>query len=248
MQRKLTLSLIVALVALIISLPTSLFYISNQKQQINELEEQVKKNNTNILLIGSSVTKGVGASTPEKSWPGLLYTFISKENPDINFINLGVNGYTTQNIISNSLKITENFNSQNLTPNVIIFEISSINDFNNLSYKESEKNIETILNRLNKQFPKAKIYTMPPNNVTIYENKLNKDGLSYSQYISKLEKFIESKNYTFLNYWDTYEKEAAKHQLSLEETLNKDGMHPNNKGYTIWFNSIKNEFRYLQSF
>ncbi|MCM3652954.1 SGNH/GDSL hydrolase family protein [Metabacillus litoralis] len=248
MQRKLTLSLIVALVALIISLPTSLFYISNQKQQIQELEEQVNKNNPNILLIGSSVTKGLGASAPEKSWAGLLYTFLSKENPDINFINLGVNGYTTQHVISNTLRITENFNSQNLTPDVIIFEISSINDFKNLSYKESEKNIATILSRLNKQFPKAKIYTMPPNNVTIYENKVNTDGLSYSEYISKLGKFIESKNYTFINYWDTYEKEAAKHQLSLKDTLNKDGMHPNNKGYTIWFNSIKNEFRYLQSF
>lgn len=237
----------IILVLLILS-SVSWYNVNNQQQEISMLQEKIRlaEEKTNLLLIGSSVTQGLGATSPEKSWSGLLYSFLTTNNKNINVINLGVNGYTTQSVINNTLKITGNLNSLDLTPDVIIFEICSINDFAKISYSESEKNINTILKRLKDQFPKSKIILMPSNNVTVYADQVNKDGLTYQQFVDMLESYIKSQKYTYIDFWDKYNETMGEHGLSLNETLSNDGKHPNNKGYTIWFNSIKDHFRYLQ--
>ena len=244
--------LIVIVTSLIILfLFTAVFQLQVQKgttSTLNALKKEnkptVKENRKVILLLGSSVTKGVGASTPQKSWAGLLNTSLSKKESDLAFRNLGVSGYTTKDIINRSLRITSNLNTENLTPNVILFETCLINDFVKLNSLQSKQNIERAMLRLQNQFPNAEIYLMPPNDVTVFTNRVNSEGLLYQDYVRNVGSFIQAKGWNYLDFWGEFEKDYTMKGLTLKDTLAPDGKHPNDVGYEIWYQSIKDKINW----
>lgn len=207
-----------------------------QNKKVNPHSTWLGKKKPTVVLLGSSVTEGVGASTNQKSWVGLMNSFFLRTNPDLTFDNLGVPGYTTQDIIRSTLTITRNLN-----PDVILFENCLINDFRkNFTTIQSEKNIGYIVTTLKNEFPKARIIIMPPNEV-LYRNK-NKEGLYYQQYVTKVGEYIKYNGWGYIDFWNTYNNTLKEKGLTLEQTLNPDKTHPNDIGYSIWFNSIKSYF------
>jgi lysophospholipase L1-like esterase len=240
---------------LVLFLFTALFQLQMQKKTMETLSEtkepvmkieansEIKGQNTAdrkvVVLLGSSVTQGMGASEPEKSWAGLLNAHLSEQEPDIIFLNLGVGGFTTKDIVKSSLKITANLNAENLTPDIIIFENCLINDFLNLPISETKKNIQTAVLRLSNQFPKAQIYLTPPNDVNVYSNRVNAEGYSYQDYVKEIGDYSTNQDWNYINFWESFESEAAKRNVDLEDTLGEDGKHPNDTGYDIWFEVIK---------
>ncbi|MEH7492840.1 SGNH/GDSL hydrolase family protein [Neobacillus niacini] len=207
----------------------------------SETKDQSTEDRRVVLLIGSSVTQGAGASAPQKSWAGLLNAHLSEQHPDLIFLNLGVGGYTTQDIVNSSLKITSNLIAENLTPDIIIFENCLINDFQQLTLIQSMKNIKTVVSKLGVQFPEAKIYVIPPNDVTVYTNRLSAEGLSYQDYVKEVGEYINTQDWNYVNFWKIFEKEVAKRKVTLEDTLVEDGKHPNDTGYDIWFEALKKQ-------
>jgi lysophospholipase L1-like esterase len=254
-MKKIVVINVISLLALFLF--TALFQLQVQKKTLETLEtlSEVKEpdmkieansikgqNTTNrkvVVLLGSSVTQGMGASEPKKSWAGLLNAHLSELEPDVIFLNLGVGGFTTQDIVKSSLKITANLNAENLTPDIIIFENCLINDFLKLSTSDTKKNIQTAVLRLRNQFPKAQIYLTPPNDVTIYSNKVNAEGYSYQDYVKEIGDYSTDQDWNYINFWESFESAAAKRNVDLEGTLGKDGKHPNDTGYDIWFEALK---------
>jgi lysophospholipase L1-like esterase len=252
-MKKIVVINVISLLALFLF--TALFQLQVQKKTLETLSEvkepdmktkansEIKGQNTTnrkvVVLLGSSVTQGMGASKPEKSWAGLLNDHLSEQDPDVIFLNLGVGGFTTQDIVKSSLKITANLNAENLTPDIIIFENCLINDFLKLSTSDTKKNIQTAVLRLRNQFPKAQIYLTPPNDVTIYSNKVNAEGNSYQDYVKEIGDYSTNQDWDYINFWEAFESEAAKRNVDLEDTLGQDGKHPNDTGYDIWFEALK---------
>jgi lysophospholipase L1-like esterase len=252
-MKKVVVIQVISLVVL--CLFTAIFQIQLQKKTVDTLTElketemkteaktetkdQFRTDRKVVVLLGSSVTQGMGASEPQKSWAGLLNEYLLKQEPDVIFLNLGVGGFTTKDIVKSSLKITANLNAENLTPDIIIFENCLINDFLNLSTSETKKNIQAAVTRLRNQFPKAQIYLTPPNNVTVYSNRVNAEGFSYQDYVKEIGDYSTTKDWNYINFWDTFESDAAKRNVDLEDTLGHDGKHPNDTGYDIWFEALK---------
>ncbi|MGG4508222.1 SGNH/GDSL hydrolase family protein [Heyndrickxia sporothermodurans] len=251
MKKKIIIINVVALI--ILCLFTTIFQLQTQRNKtdkINELKKESKEKLENrkvILLLGSSVTQGLGASLPQNSWAGLLNTYLTSKNPGLVFLNLGVGGYTTLDIVNSSLRITSNLNSENLNPDIIIFETCLINDFIKLNSSQSKRNIAITVFRLQKQFPNAKIYLIPPNNVTVYNGKVNSEGMSYQEYVKNIGFFISAKGWNYIDFWSLYENEYKQRGQTLRDTLGKDGKHPNNIGYKIWFRALTKEIKFNDS-
>lgn len=250
---------------LLLFLFTTLFQLQMHKntlEAISQLEEPVTKTTKSepksetkvkstedrkvVLLLGSSVTQGAGASSPQKSWAGLLNAHLSGQQSDIIFLNLGVGGYTTKDTVNSSLKITSNFSAQELAPDIIIFENCLINDFQILTSAESKKNIKTVVSKLQLQFPEAKIYITPPNNVTVYSSRVSADGLTYQEYVQEVGNYIVTQKWNYVDFWETFESKASERKISLEDTLTEDGKHPNDTGYDIWFESLVNQIDFKE--
>jgi lysophospholipase L1-like esterase len=212
----------------------------------SETKGQSTEDRKVVLLLGSSVTQGAGASSPQKSWAGLLNAHLSEQQSDLIFLNLGVGGYTTKDIVNSSLKITSNLSAQELTPDIIIFENCLINDFRLLTTTESKKNIKTVVSKLQLQFPEAKIYVTPPNDVTVYSSRLSADGLSYQDYVQEVGDYMDTQKWNYVDFWETFESKASKRNVSLEDTLAQDGKHPNDTGYDIWFESLLDQIDFME--
>ncbi|MFT8323139.1 MAG: SGNH/GDSL hydrolase family protein [Bacillus sp. (in: firmicutes)] len=237
---------------LVVSIFNSYYFI-NKFQKQNELIYQIKENALNenkysaentwlgkkdptVVLMGSSVTRGLGASSPDKTWSGLLKSFFQKTNPDLNFINLGVDGFKTTDLLNISLQIISNLN-----PDVILIETCLINDFSMYTVSESTQNIETIVSKLKLAFPNVRIYLMPPN-IIVHKNVRNSEGLLFNEYVSKVGDYIKLKGWNYIDFWNDYEKGYSSIGLTLEQTLIQDQIHPNDLGYELWFNAIRRNF------
>ena len=105
---------------------------ARELMESQKIEEQKKAKNTwlgklepSVVLIGSSVTYGTGASDYSKSWAGQLEAFFKKTNEDVTVRNLAVGGYTTDDVIKKG--VLQSAISQK--PDVIIFETCLLNDY-----------------------------------------------------------------------------------------------------------------------
>ena len=56
------------------------------------------------------------------------------------------------------------------------------------------------------------------------------------------QKHIKEKGWHYIDTYSAYQNFLIQKNLQLKETLNIDGIHPNNTGYMIWFEILKAEF------
>lgn len=216
-------------------------YENEKEASSKEKEELIKttwlgKNKPRIYIIGSSVAAGAGASDPNKtSWAGLLYASFKETNPDIEFSNLAVGGYSTSDILENNIldKIKN--------PDVVIFETSLLNNFKKVTITESNSQIEEIYTVIREKYPETKIILMPPNLTNEVDSTMDSEGNTLREYVDASKAFIENKDWEYIDYWSNYEQKISEANLNIEDTLS-DGIHPNDTGYEIWFDSIKGYF------
>lgn len=83
------------------------------------------KQSPNVVLIGSSITLGKGATSYEKSWAGLLGEHFRNTNSDVSIANFAVSGFSTADVLRSGTltKVRET------NPDVKIFENCLLNDF-----------------------------------------------------------------------------------------------------------------------
>lgn len=198
--------------------------------------KRIKEDKTiaTISLLGSSVTEGFGASDESLSWAGLLESSLE----DVQVINRGKGGYSTKDILEN--KMYQNVIKDN--PDIIIFETSLLNNHGQaLTLKETRETLEKIMNEFNKSLPDTKVLLISPNPSSLKLDKqlYNKLGFTYDDYIQDTTELIKSKKWYYLDSYSEINKKLRKDNVTLKSVLT-DGVHPNDKGYKMWFEIIYN--------
>ena len=91
-----------------------------------------------IVVLGSSTAAGVGASSSDSSWVGLLTAWVHSVKPDAEVINLGKGGFTTYDVRANGSSpepdTTRNINAAiAYDPDIIIVNLPSNNVAENIA-------------------------------------------------------------------------------------------------------------------
>ncbi|MBD8134907.1 SGNH/GDSL hydrolase family protein [Bacillus sp. CFBP 13597] len=195
-----------------------------------------------VSLLGSNGTSGTGASNSSNSWVGRLEKSLRTDRDDLEtlrFINHGHEGYSTEDLLKG--KKIEAVIKDN--PNLIIFENSLINNhYQSLSLEQTEKDLENIMTRLQKELPNAKILIISPNPVANGKTE-NSLGLNYLDYIQASEQVIKTNRWTYMNSKEEIEKKLNEKNMRLADILTNDNIHPNDQGHYIWFEVMQEYFK-----
>jgi lysophospholipase L1-like esterase len=191
-----------------------------------------------ISLLGSNGTSGTGASKASNSWAGRLEKSLRADRDDLeklSFINHGHEGYSTEDLLKGK-KIEAVIQDD---PDLIIFENSLINNhYQSLSLEQTEKDLESIMTKLQKEIPNAKILIISPNPVANGKTE-NSLGLNYLDYIKASEQVIKTNKWSYLNSKEEIEKKLSKNNMRLADILSNDNIHPNDQGHCIWFEVLQ---------
>ena len=229
---KYFIALVVVLVLLIINLFTLAYYKNKEKQarielqkkqeeKLKVIENKEKKKYTDIVLLGDS----------------LIDYYDLDKYYDIDLINSGVAGWTTDDILNNlDEKVFKYY------PKKLILLIGT----NDLVYEKDveyiTKNIKKIVEKIKKKRPYTKIYIeslYPVNNTDsekIDKNMVKGRKNSDIKEINKsLEKYCKKNKYTYINMYDELVDKNG--NLKLEYT--KEGLHMSDDGYKIITKKLK---------
>jgi beta-glucosidase len=181
------------------------------------------------IMLGDSITAGWRWSGKAKKAPKILMNLV-KSIKKGNIYSYAISGDETKNIL---WQITEGeMIDKRIKPYVFIMMIG-VNNIMRRKSDESIKNtadgIKTIIKVLEKKYPKAKILLLAV---------LPHFGKKYTARAVKLNKLIEKfADFKKVYYLDMSEKflEGGNHS----KTLYYDGIHPNDKGYQVWADTMK---------
>lgn len=195
-----------------------------------------------VSLVGSNGTSGTGANNSSNSWAGRLEKSLRADSDDLetlSFINHGHEGYSTEDLLKGT-KIEAVIKDD---PDLIIFENSLINNhYQSLSLEQTEKDLESIMSKLQKELPNAKILIISPNPVANDKSE-NSLGLNYLDYIHASEQVIKTNKWKYMNSKDEIEKKLSKKNMRLADILTNDNIHPNDQGHYIWFEVMDEYFK-----
>ncbi|WP_167578677.1 SGNH/GDSL hydrolase family protein [Jeotgalibacillus proteolyticus] len=203
----------------------------------------LKNGSARVATLGSSVTKGVGASVPGNSWRALLQSEIrdsSRPLQHVTISNHGHSGYTSVRLLEQDV-VDKVISSR---PDLIILETSVINNYRrSVSLPDTKSSIELLYHTFKHELPEAEILFISPNPIlkeNIDPSGLNSLGLTFEEYVDYTKQVILANDW---NYFDTHGHMLAEMEaqgLTKEDTLN-DMIHPNDLGYQIWFKELFTE-------
>ncbi len=174
-------------------------------------------NTKTILFLGDSLTEGLGVSK-QSAYPNLVQNLIqTKLNKNIKAINAGVSGSTTNDGLSRLKWYLKR------KPDIIFVALGANDGLRGLDLKQSQKNLEEIINYALKSKAKVLLAGMliPPNY-----------GPKYSQNFKKMYENIQSKyNLKFMPF-------LLKDVAGVQKLNQADGIHPNEKGHEIIANEV----------
>ncbi len=190
------------------------------------------------VALGDSYTIGTGA-TPTQAWPSVVVERLRKNGIAIELTaNLGVNGWTTQNLIDHELPALAK-----LKPDVVTVLIGA-NDFvQGIPAQMFDKNIQFIFDYLAKTFPKTEILviTVPDFSVTPFGKEfssvrdVSKGLFEFNQIITKEAR---ARNLKVVDLYSFSKK------MGVDGTLIcPDGLHPSAKEYDRWAQFIEPAFK-----
>lgn len=169
-------------------------------------------NTKTILFLGDSLTEGLGVSK-QSAYPNLVQNLIqTKLNKNIKAINAGVSGSTTNDGLSRLKWYLKR------KPDIIFVALGANDGLRGLDLKQSQKNLEEIINYALKSKVKVLLAGMliPPNY-----------GPKYSKDFKNMYENIQSKyNLKFMPF-------LLKDVAGVQKLNQADGIHPNEKGHEI---------------
>jgi acyl-CoA thioesterase-1 len=185
-----------------------------------------------VVVLGSSNAFGIGASSPNQSWVGLL----KKASSDL-IINLSISGSTTYTFLPYNSPNYRNIKPDklrnidaaiNLLPKIIIFSITTNDIASGYSIDEYLNNMELMTNLCISNKVEYIITSTLPRNPLPFEQRKELYDLN-----RRLEKTYGNR------YVEIYNPVANLQTLNWQEDLCiSDLIHPNDSGHLIIFNSI----------
>lgn len=187
-----------------------------------------------VATFGSSVTNGDGASSPEKKWHHLLNRYLVSLNglDQVKVQSNGFPGYSTEMIVFKHYedKIIE------AKPDIVLFETFVLNDHGqSIPLQKTKDNLDFMIKKIKENLPNTKIIILSPNPKA--DTNPNGIGAQYKEYVDLTAEVAHSHQ---LDYMDIYSS-FIHTNLDLNALL-KDGVHPNDLGYQVWFDTVKAYF------
>ncbi|WP_035052256.1 SGNH/GDSL hydrolase family protein [Carnobacterium pleistocenium] len=190
-----------------------------------------------IVVLGSSVTYGKGATKAQPVWGNLLETNLD-ETDGINakVINHGYNGYSTADLISRH-KIKSVIKDD---PDIIIFELCLINNnrYPQSDMDQTKADIQWIMDTFNDKLPDT-LVILQTANPTNYNDVLLQDAqFTYGQYNNEIVEYVKEQQWPIIDIYQLMQTRLEERDLLTGDIL-ADNVHPNGKGYGMWFELLK---------
>lgn len=209
---------------------------SNKNQSVVDFLHfnALMKERVAISVIGGSVAKGDGASSVSKAWPGLVESKIRSANEDLGKVtikNHGESGLTTQDIVDRGIvsSVVKDY------PALVLIETSLVhNHGKSFSMDGTKTNLNEIVSSLKEALPNARIvlFSAYPSPEKIRE--ANARGYRYEDYLRNVEELIEQNGWEYFDMNEGIQKYLDDNDVKFKDTLNADGVLPNDKGQEIW--------------
>jgi acyl-CoA thioesterase I len=166
-----------------------------------------------ILFYGDSLTAGYGLST-EEAFPALVEKKLNKNEKVVRVINAGLSGETS----AGGLTRLDWVIKQQI--DIFILELGANDGLRGLPLEETQKNLQSIIDKVKTKFPNVKIVVagmmVPPNM-----------GPEYTSKFKKIFPDLAKKNNATLIPF-LLQDVAGNEKLNIE-----DGIHPNVEGHKI---------------
>ena len=190
-----------------------------------------------IVVLGSSVTFGKGATEAQPVWGNLLEADLNGiDGIKVEVINHGYSGYSTADLISKH-KIEAVIKDN---PDIIIFELCLINNnrYPQNDMEQTKADIQWIMDRFSEELPDT-LVILQTANPTLYNDVFLKEGkVTYNQYNNEIAAFVKAQHWPFIDTYHLMLSKMKEQQLPLDYFL-ADDVHPNGDGYHMWFELLK---------
>lgn len=190
-----------------------------------------------IVVLGSSVTFGKGATEAQPVWGSLLETNLNEmDGINANVVNHGYSGYSTADLISKH-KIEAAMKDN---PDIIIFELCLINNnrYPQNDMEQTKADIQWIMDHFSKELPDTLVIVQTAN-PTLYNDVFLEEGkVTYDQYNNEIAAFVAAQQWPFIDTYHLMQDKMIEQNLSIERVL-ADNVHPNGDGYYMWFELLK---------
>lgn len=192
--------------------------INEEKENYQKEISEIKKNYTNYLFLGDSITD---------------YYDLNKYFEDLPVVNSGVSGNTTQDILDDMKNRVYDYNPSK------VFLLIGTNDLNHdISVEKIVSNIEKIVSDINNHEKQADIYiesVYPVNDnldEDVVDDRNNEDIMEIN---NKVKEYCDKNDYTYINLYDI----LLDDDNNFNEEYTDDGLHPNSRGYEVITEELK---------
>lgn len=191
------------------------------------------------VALGDSSVEGIGASTPERSYTGIIHEHLKLIRNKISYHNLGKAYATIGDVNKHQLQ-----KAINLQPQLVTISIGANDIIQRTPLKEFENGLQFLLDNL-KRCTTAEIVinTLPDlSHAPAVPARLRAMSLLLVKRMNQVIKKLASKYQVILV--DLYEQSRLYTQ-KYPEVVSTDGFHPSDFGYAIWANTIISEIRHI---
>ena len=185
------------------------------------------------VALGDSYTIGTSVE-PAERFPNQLVAALGPEQPTLQLVaNLGVNGYTSGDLIGDELPALEELEPEFVT--VLI----GVNDVvQGVSAETYESNVEAILDALLARLPADRIvtvavpdYTVTPAGADYGDPRQQHDGIVANNAV--MARLAGERGIAYVDTFDISERAAMDRSL-----VAADGLHPSGAQYALWVERI----------
>ncbi|SFH54451.1 SGNH/GDSL hydrolase family protein [Pisciglobus halotolerans] len=191
----------------------------------------------NIVVLGSSVTLGLGATDAQPVWGTLLENHLNQlEGIQTQVINMGYSGYSTADLLAKN-KISHVLKAK---PDIIIFELCLINNnrYPQNSIEQTKADISSIMQTFQDKLPNT-LVLLQSANPTIYNDVILADGkVTYDQYNKEVTRFVRANDWNYIDIYELMNERIEQNDAKVERLLN-DHVHPNGDGYRLWYDLLE---------
>lgn len=184
------------------------------------------------VALGDSTVEGIGATKPERSFPGIINNYLMHKYKAVEFYNLGKGHARARDIVENQLE-----KAISLNPDLITISIGANDVLRRSRLSSFDKNIEIILQRL-KQETKSEVIINSIPDITqtpVAPKQFKHIGkLAIWRFNQRLKKQSQKANATLIDLFSL----SAVYAKNYPEAFWEDGFHPSDFGYAIWANTI----------
>jgi lysophospholipase L1-like esterase len=191
------------------------------------------------VAIGDSAAEGIGATSHERSYTGILHTSLKKYKKNVVYHNLGKLGAPIEDVMTRQLE-----KAIELQPDIVTISVGA-NDLRVRTNPSTfEKKLRTLLYRLQTETKAHVVMNTVPDFshapvIPRFFRHVSRFGIRYVNKI--ITKVAKERRIVLVDLFD----HGSYYSQHFPEAIAKDGFHPSDIGYAIWANALLAEIKQL---